>query len=141
MPMEANVAQKKHRRSKQPPVAPNGGENTGVPPGQAPRRRASNRRMEVNQEVVAELRALRAALDEMIEHYRLRVGGRITDLILLLEGDASIGAAAKPLATREAQAMLEEMSEASIKPAKGRAKDFRRLEALVEDLAAEAEER
>ena len=141
MPMEANVAQKKHRRSKQPPAATNGGENMGVSPGQAPRRRASNRRMEVNQEVVAELRALRAALDEMIEHYRLRVGGRITDLILLLEGDASIGAAAKPLATRDAQAILEALRDATLKPGKGRAKDFRRLESLVEELAAEAEER
>jgi hypothetical protein len=141
MPMEANVAQEKRRRSKQRSATPNGEDTTAASPGQAPRRRASNRRTEVNQEVAAELRALRAALDEMVDRYRLRVGGRLTDLILLLEGDASIGAAAKPLATRDAQAMLEELREASIKPAKGRAKDFRRLEALVEDLSAEAEER
>lgn len=141
MPMEANVADEKRRRSKRPPAAPNGEEPAAASPGQAPRRRASNRRTEVNQEVVAELRALRAALDEMVDRYRLRVGGRLADLILLLEGDASIGAAARPLATRDAQAMLEVLRDPSIKPAKGRGKDFRRLEVLIEELTAGAEDR
>ena len=106
----------------------------------AKRRRASTRRTELNAELVATAHDLRNALREMMERYELRVGGQLADLIQRVEGDRAGGLAPRPLPARQAEAMLERMRAARLKPRKGRAKDFARLEALVEAALADAPE-
>lgn len=107
----------------------------------AKRYNARTRRAELNRELVVELRALRAALREMMERYELRVGGHLADLIQRVEGDPAIGATARPIPTKLAKAMLEDVRQARLRPRKGRAKDFTRLGALVDDLTALAPDR
>jgi hypothetical protein len=136
MSTEATVtAGRKRHKTPAPPRS-----KAGAKAGAVSTRRPSTRRAEANQEVITELRALRGVMDEMLDRYRLRVGGRISELALLLEGDPSIGAAAMPVTTRVAHAMIGELKDTRLRPRKGRAKDIRRLESLVEALATLAGE-
>ena len=114
-------------------------QQTPPPPAETPvrRRRASTRRADLNAELVTAANDLRASLREMIERYELRVGGQLAELIQRIEGDAAGGLPPRPLSTRHAQAMLEKLRAAPIKPRKGRAKDFRRLESLLKEAVAE----
>ena len=93
--------------------------------GVAPRKKKRDEQAEV---LTAELTQLRATLDEMIEHYRLRIGGEISELI-----DAVHGSNGKPHAppAKVTSAILQELHETPLKPQKGRAKEFVRLQQLV----------
>ncbi len=96
----------------------------------------SRKRQELARELATELKALRATMDEMIEHYRLRAGGQIGELLQAVEGDAAPGErAARPTAA-VTQSLLEVMRGTRLKPRKGRAKDFARLQELIEELVA-----
>lgn len=92
------------------------------------------KRDEVAAELALELRELRARVDEVTEHFRLRVGGEIEELLQRIEGQQIDGKVKKP-SVKTAQAMRERLREHSVKPRKGRAKDFARIQELVEDLA------
>ena len=70
----------------------------------------------------------------MIEHYAVRVDGRLAELTQSLEGNASIGQTPRPVPVRTAEAMLAAIREASMVPERGRPKDFARLKALVDRL-------
>jgi hypothetical protein len=84
-------------------------------------------------EVAAELNTLRATLDEMTEHFRLRAGAQISELLQTIEGDAAMGK--KPrLPAQVLEQLLEQIREVRIKPRKGRAKDFVRLQQALEDM-------
>jgi hypothetical protein len=138
-------AEGKRARSTRRPAesAPDaGGTADETPPldARAKRRRASTRRAELNAALVGTAHDLRAALREMMERYELRVGGHLAELIQRVEGDAAGGLAPRPLPARQAEAMLEKLRAARLKPRKGRAKDFARLEALVEAVLADAPE-
>jgi hypothetical protein len=139
---EAERSHRKSRRSAEQTLADSQAAEGETPPldARAKRRRASTRRAELNAELIATARDLRAALREMLERYELRVGGQLADLIQRVEGDHAGGLTPRPLPARQAEAMLERMRAARLKPRKGRAKDFARLEALVEAALADAPE-
>ena len=94
---------------------------------------SASKRTELAAELTSELNTLRAALDEMSEHYRLRAGAQITELLQLVEGQSEPVTRA-PLAASVLQPMIEQLKEVRLKPHKGRAKDFVRLQELLEEL-------
>ncbi|MEX2281708.1 MAG: hypothetical protein WEE89_04375 [Gemmatimonadota bacterium] len=94
----------------------------------------STKRIELANEVATELEALRSALEEMTEHYRLRVAAQIGELMQTVRGDEAAGAKPNLPPARILQPMLEQLREARLKPRKGRSKDFGRLEELLDEL-------
>ena len=96
--------------------------------GAAPRKKKREEQAEV---LTAELKQLRVTMDEMIEHYRLRIGGEISELIEALHG--SNGTAHVPPA-KVTTALLQELHETPLKAQKGRGKEFVRLQQLVRRL-------
>ena len=96
--------------------------------------RVSHKREELARDVATELKALRTALDEMVEHYRLRAGAQIDELLQAVEGKPALAERSALPAAALSQSMLELLKEARLKPRKGRAKDFARLQDLLEDL-------
>jgi len=99
--------------------------------------RTSHKREELAREVATELKALRATLDEMLEHYRLRSGAQIDELLQAVEGNAALPERSALPAAAVAQAMLDVLKDARLKPRKGRAKDFARLQELLDELVAQ----
>ncbi len=84
--------------------------------------------------LVAELRALRATLDEVVEQFRVRVGGQLADIERAVAGSGPPEARAlRPPAKARAE-MLREVRALKVKPRKGRTKDVVRLAELVEEL-------
>jgi hypothetical protein len=94
------------------------------------------KRAELNDRAVQELLTLRSSLSEMLERYEVRTGGVLNELIAGIQGDASLDQKPRPLTVKTAEAMLRAINDTKIKPRKGRAKDFARLERLIESVAA-----
>jgi len=89
------------------------------------------RRAALNRDLLGEVRRMQADMHELLEHYEMRVGGALNELVVHLEGDASIDQPPRPTTIRTALAMLDEIREAKIRPRKARARDLARLEKLV----------
>lgn len=93
------------------------------------------RRRVVNEDLQHELAALRQTVDEMLDRYKLKLDA---ELVQLSDATSTNGAFEEgkkrrlPIAT--AEAMLKQIRELEIKPAKGRAKDFQRIQNLVGEL-------
>ena len=119
-PEKSERKTKKRFQSKSPHAAPDN--------GAAPRKK---KRQEQADALASELTQLRATLEEMIEHYRLRIGGEISELIDAVHG--SNGASHAPPA-KVTSALLQELHDTPLKPQKGRAKEFVRLQQLVRRL-------
>ena len=83
----------------------------------------------VREELVRELKHLRATVRDVGENFILRREGEIETIIGLL---TTIPPA--PLKT-EAPDWLHEIRELKLKPAKGRLKDLKELDVLIEELA------
>jgi hypothetical protein len=96
--------------------------------GAVPRKK---KRAEQAETLVAELTLLRATMDEMIEHYRLRIGGEIAELIDAVHGGNGVAHAPPAKVT---SALLLELRETQLKAQKGRGKDLVRLQQLVRRL-------
>jgi hypothetical protein len=84
--------------------------------------------------LVAELRALRATLDEVVEQFHVRVSGQLADVqrAVAASGPAA-NRAARPPAKARAH-MLRLVRALKVKPHKGRTKDLGRLADLIEEL-------
>lgn len=89
------------------------------------------KKAELAEELVSELGRLRGTLDEVVDHYRLRVGGDIAALLQAIQGSGETQA----LSPKVTGTMLAELRETRLKPDKGRAKDLVRLQRLVRRLS------
>ncbi|MCD6290149.1 MAG: hypothetical protein J7M34_06555 [Anaerolineae bacterium] len=103
-----------------------------------PRRRRSSRAADeerLRRELVAELERVRADLRESVAVFRVRLEGQLTQVQDILrspdptDGDTDRNARIEALAT-----MLEAVRDLRVKPEKGRRRDFKRFEALIESL-------
>jgi hypothetical protein len=94
----------------------------------------SSKRLELASEVAAELETLRATLEEMTEHYRLRLGGQIGELLQAVRGEPGSDEKTRVPPARSLEPMLEALRNVRLKPRKGRAKDFDRMQDLLEEL-------
>ncbi len=90
--------------------------------------------MDIAQDLTLELEHLHHSLDEMVDRYRVRIGAQLVDLLQVAKGDDSLGEKPKALAAKPAKRMLDAIRGAELKPKKGRAKDFTRLQDLVAEL-------
>lgn len=92
--------------------------------------------------LTAELRHLRRACRELVAAHGRKAEGRIALLTDAVKAAVSrpdskgAGAGLKPSLSRDMKHMLEQIRDFELKPEKGKRKDLRRLEALVEDLLA-----
>ena len=118
-PEKAERKEKKRFQSKSP-HAPSA---NGTPP-------RKKKREEQAETVASELTQLRSTMDELIEHYRLRVGGEIAELS---EHFKANNGSQLPSA-KVTSAMLQELQDSPLKPRKGRGKDLARLQQLVRKL-------
>ncbi|MEX1183966.1 MAG: hypothetical protein WEF86_12090 [Gemmatimonadota bacterium] len=97
-------------------------------------RRSSAGRQHRSGLLAQELESLLGSMDTMLEAYRLRVGGRLAELLHDLHGDPSMGKPAQPFTIRTADQMLAFIGALELKPHKGRPKDFSKLQRLAEEL-------
>lgn len=109
-------------------------ENVGQENGRAEKR--TEKRARIGEELAQELDGLRETLAEMVESYRFRVEGQLAELAAAARGTADTTGQSAPLRVSAAEKMLGSIKKTELKPKKGRAKDFQRLETLVEDLVA-----
>ncbi len=86
-------------------------------------------------QLVLRLHALRNDLDQALEQYSLRVGARITEMLEHLEGQSPVGEKTELPGKADLAAMLEKIDKTRLKPKRGRGKDLKRIQDLVEDLA------
>ena len=91
------------------------------------------KREDLARDLVSELDGLKQHLDELVERYRVRVGGRIAELKQRIEGDARLDPKHRPPPARDSGAALELIRGADLKKI-ARAKDFGRLYDLVDQL-------
>ena len=85
-------------------------------------------------DVSSELRELRNTMDELLEHFRLRMGGQIAELQQALAGSDQ-EPKAKPPSAKTTAAILELLRSEDFKPKKGRGKDFVKLQRLVKEVS------
>jgi hypothetical protein len=101
------------------------------PNGAAPA--GKKKRAELTEQLRYELRELRTTLDELIDHYRLRVGGQIAELEQSLTEVTDPAAKLPPV--KVSNHILTRLHDQSFKPKKGRAKDLVKLQELVKELS------
>ena len=94
----------------------------------------SERRQQLGRELAVELDALRVALAEMLDRYRLKTDADLLQLSAAARGETPFDSKPQRLPLAVTQKMLKLVREVGIKPKKGRAKDFQRLQELVEEL-------
>jgi hypothetical protein len=119
-PQKAERKEKKRFQSKSP-HAPSA--NGTTPP-------RKKKREEQAEAVASELTQLRSTMDELLEHYKLRVGGEIAELS---EHFKANNGTQLPSA-KVTSAMLQELNDSPFKTRKGRGKDLARLQHLVRRL-------
>jgi len=83
--------------------------------------------------LVSQLGELRGSVDQLAEQYRLRVGGQIADFVEVLSAKGRPNG--KKPTMKVIELFLDELAEQSIKPKKGRAKDFVKVQRLMRRLA------
>lgn len=125
----AATRERRKRTERRP--APTTFEDGGKPDGKGG---TGRKRAELNARVIQDLIALRGTLDEMLEHYAIRVAGQLSELMLSIQGDGNVDESPRPLTVKAAEAMLKAIRESDLKPKKGRGKDFVRVQKLVEAL-------
>ena len=86
-------------------------------------------RAAVMEELAGELRHLRAAVREVGENFILRKEGELETLTTLLETVPTT------VLKRESAGWLHEIRKLDLKPAKGRLKDLKRIDALIAELS------
>jgi len=98
------------------------------------KRRTGEKRARLNDALRLELHALRAALTQTLESFEVRTGGRIADMLRILEGDESLDQSPRRLTVAQAQAALDEIAGVRVTPEKGRLRELRRIQRLVRKL-------
>jgi hypothetical protein len=107
--------------------------------GDAPKkelRRSKNeeKRTRLAADLVMEVDALRVSLAEMLDRYRFKIDGDLLQLSAAARGEAPLDGKPSRLAASASEKMLNLIRKTELKPKKGRAKDFQRLQELVEEL-------
>lgn len=121
-------------------AAANGAASTAVKADNPAASRPSASRSAAAQEVAAELTALRSGLQQMTERYQMRVGGQLENLLRTVSGEATLDPRVRLPTLKQTKALRSAIAMTELKPQKGRAKDFARLQELVAQLSEIMEE-
>jgi hypothetical protein len=100
----------------------------------ARRRKTGEKRQRLNEALIVELRSLRADIAQTAEAFALRAGGRVAEMLQILEGDESLEIAPRRLTVAEAEAVLDELAADPTGPIEGRMREIRRIQRIVRDL-------
>jgi hypothetical protein len=92
------------------------------------------RRRVLNEDLHLEIRTLRETVNEMLKRYQLKLDAELVQLAEATSGNGNRVETGRRLSIATAEAMLKQIRELDVKPAKGRAKDFQRVQDLVGDL-------
>ena len=92
------------------------------------------RRRVVNEDLQLELATLRQTVDEMLDRYKIKLDAELVQLAEATSANGGLDEGKRRLPTATAEAMLKQIRDLEIKPAKGRAKDFQRVQDLVGEL-------
>lgn len=103
---------------------------------EAKKKRAKNspKRVKLAQELASEIDGLRGSLEEMVAAYKLKLDAELVQLSLAAHGQSEPDGKPHLLPVAAAENMLKRLRELDLKPQKGRAKDFQRLQAAVADI-------
>jgi hypothetical protein len=104
------------------------------PPAPVPgaRRRGGSRRVEMVRRVVAEVEALRPAMEEAVQQYELRITAQLAEILRTLRGESA--ALARLPSVKTSSALLKALRSVEIKPSRGRPRDLVRLHELDAEL-------
>ena len=118
------------------PAAPaSGGESNHVAGARGtPRPRSGRSRDDRREEILAELHALRATLDEVVAQFRVRAGGQLAEVERGVKGSGPSGTKVARPTVRVTEEMLRRVRSLRVKPRKGRVKDIVRLAELIDEL-------
>jgi len=92
------------------------------------------RRRVVNEDLQLEIQTLRQTVTEMLNRYKLKLDAELVQLAEATSGNGPLEQAQQRLPIATAESMLKRIRDLEIKPAKGRAKDFQRVQELVGSL-------
>ena len=95
------------------------------------KRKSPVSRETVMEELIAELRHLRAAVRDVGESFILRREGEIETVI------SNLAAVSTPFLKTRSPGWLHEIRELKLKPAKGRLKDLKEIDRLIEEVMAQ----
>ena len=98
------------------------------------RSRNEEKRTRLQGDLAMEIDALRVSLAEMLDRYRFKIDGDLLQLSAAARGEVPLDGKPSRLPAAVTEKMLKSIRKAGIKPKKGRAKDFQRLQDLVEQL-------
>ena len=101
------------------------------------RSKTSERREQLSRDLAMEIDALRLALTEMLDRYRYKIDAELLQIGAAARGEAPLDGKATKLPLTATQKMLKLVRDLEIKPQKGRAKDFQKLQRLVNNLVDE----
>ena len=93
----------------------------------------AERTRSANETLRAELDTLRVSLSAMVDSYKVKVDQELTQLADATNGNGSDGTNSQ-LPVRVAESMLKDIRALDIKAHKGRAKDFPRVQELIDEL-------
>jgi hypothetical protein len=96
--------------------------------------KAAERRRVVNEDLQLELSTLRQTVDEMLSRYKIKLDAELVQLAEATSANGALDDDKRRLPIATAESMLKQIRELEIKAAKGRAKDFQRVQDLVGDL-------
>jgi hypothetical protein len=90
----------------------------------------------VKRELIERLRVLRSDIDYIIDHARINLTARVEEILRVLEHRELIGDDAVELDRATVRSMLEMLDGLKVKPKKGRLKDLKRVDALLDGLTS-----
>jgi hypothetical protein len=85
-------------------------------------------------ELIGRLRVLRADIDVIIDHYRMNCISRVEEMLRILEHRDTIAEDSVEPTVDNMRKMLSQLDDLKVKPKKGRLKDLKRIDALLEQL-------
>jgi hypothetical protein len=85
-------------------------------------------------DLVLELKALRSLVDEVVSHYGLNVKARIDEILHVIEVTGGPEGSRKPADPETFRKLALKAKRVKVKPQKGRAKDLRRIQDLVDGM-------
>lgn len=88
-------------------------------------------------ELIGRLRVLRADIDVIVDHNRMNCISRVEEMLRLLEHRDVIGEGGVEPSAESIQNMLALLDELKVKPKKGRLKDLKRIDALLDRLLSQ----
>jgi hypothetical protein len=111
--------------------APEAQKGAGAPAGQE----KPGKKQKAAKELAAELKVLRSAFKEIVEHFCLRVDSEFLEMIRVLEKDQILNERIVLPQAKTAQQLARKIHGLKLKPSKGKLKDIVQIDKLVEKVA------